>query len=162
LAAFPNCLHATAKARESFTPCSNGSTNKIRNYEKCSFTLQSRCRFYKEKFRRARHSHYTIKIFTTEDLHRLPYLAKKNKTVRHTALLSNIREKEGNFSAAAAAPARRCKYDYLMQCTSAGLAFTKARTQLGRRKLRVPRGMIGGRRLLPVRQIRPFLPLQLF
>jgi len=107
--------------------------------------------FYKEAFDKAGLNSETIKSISIGDLAQLPILSKDDlRKYGTTTLLSSLREKNGSFFASSGSTGTptQIMYSHAMHQRWFGIYELRVRNWAGVSSF-VPRGMIGGRRILP-------------
>jgi len=145
---FPSA-YAAAKEKESFTRAQwlDYQNNELR---KLLIHAAEQVPFYKEKFKQAGITILQLKGFTVEDLSRLPILSKEElRQFGTTTLLSNIRETNGQFfsSSGSTGTPTQILLSHAMHQRWFGIYEARVRNWAGVSSF-VPRGMIGGRRII--------------
>ncbi len=146
--AFPSS-YAASKERESFTRA-QWLDHQNRELRKLLIHAADQVPFYKEKFKQAGITLQQLKDFTVEDLCRLPILTKEElRQFGTTTLLSNIREKNGQFfsSSGSTGTPTQILLSHAMHQRWFGIYEARVRNWAGVSSF-IPRGMIGGRRII--------------
>ncbi|HWB28810.1 MAG TPA: hypothetical protein VG738_25225 [Chitinophagaceae bacterium] len=113
--------------------------------------------FYKEAFLKNGFDAASLRNITTDTLHRLPVLSKEDlRTYGASAMLSSIREKDGAFFASSGSTGTptQIMYSHAMHQRWFAIYELRVRNWPGVSSF-IPRGMIGGRRILPGAGARP-------
>lgn len=107
--------------------------------------------YYRDAFAKAGFDTNSIKKITVDTLHQLPFLPKEDlRKFGETTLLSSMREKDGSFfsSSGSTGTPTKIMYSHAMHQRWFGIYELRVRNWAGVSSF-VPRGMIGGRRILP-------------
>lgn len=145
-----------AQLREKFTA---GQWVEYQNeqLQKMLFHAALTVPYYKEAFAKAGFDSSTVKKITVETLHKLPLLLKDDlRKYGETTLLSSVREKDGSFfsSSGSTGTPTKIMYSHAMHQRWFGIYEFRVRNWAGVSSF-VPRGMIGGRRILPDADAKP-------
>jgi phenylacetate-CoA ligase len=142
--------YAKAKERENFTT-EQWNKYQIEQLQKILLHAFEHVRYYKTSFAKHGINNETLKKITPEALSRLPVLLKEDlRKYGSTSLISDKKEKAGHFFSSSGSTGTPTKilFSHAMHQRWMALFELRVRNWAGVNSF-MPRGMIGGRRVLP-------------
>lgn len=142
--------HKKAQLRETYT-AAQWEEHQNKHLQLLLLNAISHVPYYKESFAKCGFDAQSIKTITVDTLHKLPVLPKEDlRKYGASTLLSSMREKGGSFFASSGSTGTptQIMYSPAMHQRWFGIYELRVRNWAGVSSF-IPRGMIGGRRILP-------------